>query len=288
MHRLILGCGYLGRRVAAAWAASGDQVSAVTRSVEHAEILSGMGLEPIVADVTRPQTLRKLPEADTVLHAVGFDRQAGPSRRDVYVQGFRNVLTAIPGRCSQLIHISSTGVYGQHNGEEITEDSPAESDHDSGNICRDAERLAMNFSGSTGTPVTVLRLSGIYGPGRLLSRMEAIHAGLKLPGPADAWLNLIHVDDAVTAVLKTAGHPEAESLYLVSDDRPVQRTDYYNILAELLDAPAPDFDSTSVARHIRGIGKRCRNQRMKNHLGVKLQFPTIQTGLPQALGCLSN
>ena len=283
MHRLILGCGYLGRRVAAAWAACGDDVSAVTRSPENAEALAAMGLTPIVADVTRAPTLQKLPEADTVLHAVGFDRKAEPSKRDVYVQGLHNVLTAVEGRCRQLIHISSTGVYGQHNGEEITEESPAEADHDSGLICRDAERLARNFSESTAASTTVLRLSGIYGPDRLLSRIEAIHAGLKLPGPADAWLNLIHVDDAVDAVLKTAGSSEADPLYVVSDNQPVRRAEYYGILAELLEAPPPKFDPTAVARHTRGIGKRCRNQLIKDRLGLSLQFPSIQTGLPQAL-----
>jgi len=288
MHRLILGCGYLGRRVAAAWAASGDQVSAVTRTAENAEILSGMGLIPIVADITRPRTLRHLPEADTVLHAVGFDRQAGPSRQEVYVQGFGHVLTAVSGRCSQLIHISSTGVYGQHSGEEVCENSPAEADHERGMICRDAEQLTMDFAQSTRIPATILRLSGIYGPDRLLSRIKAVHAGLKLPGPADAWLNLIHVDDAVTAVLNTAAHPEADPLYLVSDDSPVRRADYYGTLAKLLNAPAPEFSADCAGRQTRGIGKRCRNQRMKNHLGVNLQFPSIRTGLAQAVTCLPN
>lgn len=284
MRRLIFGCGYLGRRVAAAWLKNGDEVSALTRSQETVRKLRESGIEPIVGDVTNPGTLTELPLVETVLHAVGFDRKAGPKKRDVYVDGLRNVLTAIEGRCRRLIHISSTSVYGQCDGEVIDETSPAEADHESGVICRDAEQLVAGFSTTTGTSATILRLSGIYGPGRLLSRVEAIREGLKLPGPADSWLNLIHVEDASRVVL-AAGIDEADlsPLYLVSDDQPIRRREYYESLARLANGPAPEFDPQATARHTRGLGKRCRNEKMKTELGVTLQFPSIETGLPDAL-----
>ena len=284
MRRLIFGCGYLGRRAAMTWLANGDEVFALTRSAENATNLSAVGIEPVVGDVTQPETLASLPDVDTILYSVGFDRNAGPTKREVYVDGPRHALSAIKGRCGRLLHISSTSVYGQHDGEEIDESSPAEASHESGVICREAEQLVTEFSRSTGTQTTILRLSGIYGPGRLLSRVEAIREGLKLPGPADSWLNLIHVDDAVSVVVKAASAPDLAPLYLVSDDEPIRRRDYYEALARLTDSPAPQFDPDAVARHTRGLGKRCRNDFLKEQLmKVTLKFPTITIGLPHAL-----
>ncbi len=285
MRRLIFGCGYLGRRVAAAWQTTGDEVFALTRSEDNAQVLAESGIEPILGDVTNPGSLADHPQVDTVLHSVGFDRTAGPTKREVYVDGLRNVLTAIDGRCERLIHISSTSVYGQCDGEEIDEASPAEAEHESGVVCREAEQFVSDFAETKGTSTTILRLSGIYGPGRLLSRVDAIREGLKLPGPADSWLNLIHVDDAAQVVLAAASQDgtSLSPLYLVSDDEPIRRREYYEALARLVDGPAPEFDPQATARHTRGLGKRCRNEKMNMELGVSLQFPSIETGLPNAL-----
>src|SRR5690606_32277786 len=83
--RLILGCGYLGRRVARLWREQGDRVYALTRSAENAEAFRAEGLEPIVGDILQPESLKALPDCDTLLYAVGFDRTAGRTQRDVSV-----------------------------------------------------------------------------------------------------------------------------------------------------------------------------------------------------------
>ena len=87
---LIVGCGYLGRRVARRWLAAGRRVAALTRG--NADALAALGIEPIIGDVLDPDSLCHLPDAGTVLYAVGLDRTAGRSMRDVYVSGLANVL----------------------------------------------------------------------------------------------------------------------------------------------------------------------------------------------------
>src|SRR5262249_34258449 len=119
MTHLIVGCGYLGQRVAALWREQGKRVSALTRS--RTGELRALGIEPIVGDVLRPQTLTALPSAEMVLYAVGFDRTAGASFRDVYVRGLGNVLAALPGQLRRFLYVSSTSVYGHNAGEEIHE-----------------------------------------------------------------------------------------------------------------------------------------------------------------------
>lgn len=285
MRRLIIGCGYLGRRVAARWIASGDEVFALTRSEQNAEALRELGVSPVVGDVTDAASLESLPACDTVLHAVGFDRSASATKREVYVDGLSNVVARMAGRCGRFIHISSTSVYGQQAGEWIDEESPAESKTESGEICIAAERLVLDrFSNrETNGQGTVLRLSGIYGPDRLLSRIDALKNAQPLPGPEDGWLNLIHVGDAAETVVTCAEAKSLESVYLVSDDRPIPRGEYYRLLARLVGAPEPIFDEQAVARHSRGINKRCRNRRLREELGVRLLYPNIESGLSHAV-----
>ena len=108
MAKLIVGCGYLGERVAERWREGGHSVYVMTRSEKRAAALRDLGYTPIVADVTRAETLKQLPAADTVLFAVGFDRSAGNSIHDVYVDGLSNVLTALPSAPGRLSYISTT------------------------------------------------------------------------------------------------------------------------------------------------------------------------------------
>ena len=285
MRRLIIGCGFLGRRVAVRWVERGDNVFALTRSEQNAAALRDLGVTPVLGDVTDAASLQSLPECDTVLHAVGFDRSASPSKREVYVDGLSNVLNRVAERCDRFIHISSTSVYGQQAGEWVDENSPAASETESGEICLAAERLVLDrFSDdATSGQGTVLRLSGIYGPDRLLSRIDALKNAQPLPGPEEGWLNLIHVDDAAEVVVACAETGNLTSVYLVIDDRPILRGEYYRLLAKLVDAPKPIFDPYSVARHSRGINKRCRNRRLREELGVSLSYPDIETGLAHAV-----
>jgi len=198
MFKLIFGCGYLGSRVAAQWLAAGEQVASVTRSEERVGELQRQGLWPIVADVTRPETLGQLPAAETVLFAVGFDRQSGKSRQEVYVDGLHAVLDALPAETGRVIFISSTGVYGQLGGGWVDEESPCRPVREAGRAMLAAEQvLAAHPLGRRGV---VLRLAGLYGPGRLLRAADLL-AGRPLSVPAGNWLNLIHVDDAAAAVL---------------------------------------------------------------------------------------
>lgn len=291
MSKLVVGCGYLGRRVAAAWLQAGHEVVALTRSTANAQELSRLGVCPVVGDICEPATLAKLPDAETVLFAVGFDRTAGRSQHEVYVDGLRNVLNHIASRCERFLYISSSSVYGQSAGEWVDEASPCEPIQPGGKCCLAAEALVREFFPSTNQITTsrpfanVLRLSGIYGPGRLLSRIESLRAGEPLSGQGEAWLNLIHVDDAVSAVLACEQRGRLGETYLITDDQPIRRDEYYRQLARLVAAPPPVFaDNQPAKRGSGGLNKRCSNRKVRAELGLALTYPTITAGLPHALG----
>jgi nucleoside-diphosphate-sugar epimerase len=292
MRRLIVGCGYLGKRVAARWLAGGDSVFALTRSPENAAGLQAQGISPVLGDVMRPETLAALPEVDTVLWAVGWDRSSGISQRDVYVNGLRNLLHQVTRRASRLIYISSTSVYGQTDGEWIDETSATNPSQPNGQACLEAENSLEPWRPGGGeSPVaTILRLSGIYGPGRLLSKAATLRNSEPLAGNPDAWLNLIHVEDAAEAVVTCAAHDIPSPLFLISDNEPVPRRVYYSALAELVGAPPPRFaeddasqaSSTGGTRTV-GMNKRCRNTFARRLLQWTPRYPTYREGLAQAV-----
>ncbi len=292
MHKLIVGCGYLGRRVAAAWLQAGHSVTALTRSANNAVELSRLGITPVIGDVCDPKSLAALPVVQSVLFAVGYDRSSGHTQRDVYVEGLRHVLDQVAGRCERLIYISSSSVYGQSLGEWVDESSPCEPVQSGGQCCLAAEELIratfpiLADTAAAARPLAnVLRLSGIYGPGRLLARVESLRAGEPLAGRGDAWLNLIHVDDAVGAVLACERQGQPGETYLVTDDRPLRRDEYYSQLARWVVAPPPMFlDDQPAKRGSGGLNKRCSNGKARAQLGLTLRFPSFIAGLPHALG----
>ncbi|WP_339612538.1 SDR family oxidoreductase [uncultured Rubinisphaera sp.] len=280
-NRLIIGCGYLGSRAARAWQEQGLSVAVTTRSEERAEEFANQGLQPIVCNVLDPSSLQGLPDADVALHAVGLDRQAGDSMRAVYVEGLRDVLTELEQRIGRMVYISSTSVYGQTDGSAVDEESVCEPARENGQICLEAEQLVLNAK----CQGTVLRLAGIYGPDRLLARMKERQQAEPIAGNPEAWLNLIHVEDAVQAVLAASVNDLSHQKYLIVDDEPITRRTYYTRLAELLEAPPPVFIADKPdPKGDRGLNKRCQNQWMHAELIPSLKYPTIREGLWQAIG----
>lgn len=278
MSHLIVGCGYLGRRVASRWLEQGQHVVALTRG--RSDELRGAGIEPIVGDVLDPASLLRLPRASTLLYAVGLDRSSGKSFRDVCIGGLSNVLDHVP-MPERFIYISSTSVYGQSNGEEVDETSSAEPVEENGAIIREAERMLERRAPGA----VVLRFAGIYGPGRIIRR-AAIEKGEPLIGNADKWLNLIHVEDGARAILAAEQNGKAGETYLVADGQPVQRRDFYTFMAEWLAAPPARFEPLPEGMpsppHERG-NRRISNRRMIEELGVELKFADYRSGLRAAI-----
>lgn len=280
VDRLIVGCGYLGLRVATHWLKQGLNVAVTTRSKEKATHFHKLGLKPIVCDVLEQSTLKQLPESEIILHAVAVDRASGQSMRSVYLEGLQNLLATFEKRCDRYFYISSTSVYGQVAGEEVTEQSLCEPTRKNGQICIEAENLVQ----ASKIDSLIFRLAGIYGPDRLIARRNQAKQALPVPGNPDAWLNLIHVDDCVAAIAAASERNLRNETILVCDDRPVRRREYYSLLAELMHAPRPQFDNElKDPKGERGMGKRCNSTRLHELLLDNLQYPTIAQGLPDAL-----
>lgn len=277
MSNLIVGCGYLGLRVAELWRRQGQAVLGTTRQPTCPVEFARLGIEPVVCDVVQPD-MPLLPAVDTVLYAVGFDRRAGQTMRQVYVEGLANVLAHLP-RPRRFIYISSSSVYGQRDGSWVDETSPTEPEEESGQIVLDAERILREHLHEA----LVLRFAGIYGPGRLL-RQKTVEAGEPIVGDADKWLNLVHVEDGARAVLYMQAVAEPGSTFNVSDGQPVRRRDFYMELARVLGAPSPRFvappNDQPMPPHEKS-NRRVANRRLME-LGFDFVYPSYRHGLAKS------
>ncbi|MGI9458065.1 MAG: SDR family oxidoreductase [Aeoliella sp.] len=286
MKTLIFGCGYLGSRVAHLWRQTGDDVAAVTRSEKRAAEFTDNGWRATVADISNPASLVSLPEVDTVLIAVGYDRSSDQSIEKVYAGGARNVLAALSGSVRRLIYISSTGVYGDAAGAWIDEQTLPEPDRAGGAASLAAEEAirASNFADRS----VILRLAGIYGPDRL-PYLEQLKAGEPIEAQQSGHLNLIHVDDAARIVHRVAApnfNVDLPLTYCVSDGNPVVRAEFYQEVARRLGAPPPRFvqppsDSPRAARAV--SDKLVSNRRLLEELPIELRYPSYREGLADVL-----
>jgi nucleoside-diphosphate-sugar epimerase len=287
MTTLIIGCGYLGQRLGAALCQEGERVYGTVRSLGRAAAIAGLGIEPVIADVLVPDSLCRLPVAERVFYCVGFDRAAGSPLRTVYVDGLQNVLDKLSRSVTRFVYASSTGVYGQGDGEWVDETSPTCPQHESGKVCLEAEERVHVWAKTRdrSARAIVLRFAGLYGAGRVVRR-SILERGEPIPGDPDKFLNLIHINDAAQAASAAQAATRPESIYLIGDDRPVSRKEYYTRMATLLGAPEPQFEppepgSPEEARD--ATNKRVNNNRMKSGLGVALIYPDITTGLAASL-----
>jgi nucleoside-diphosphate-sugar epimerase len=194
--------------------------------------------------------------------------------REVYVEGLRQVLQAMPAP-ARLVYVSSTGVYGQTTGEEVDEDATTEPLEESGQVVLEAERLLRRYR----PDAIVLRFAGIYGPNRLL-RAAALRAGTPLAIDPEKWLNLIHVEDGAQAAIRAEENGAPGSVFNVSDDRPVRRREFYTRLAEVLGTPAPHFVPWEESAAHDRANRRIVNARLRRQLGVQLRYPSFLEGLP--------
>lgn len=296
--RILIGCGYLGSRIAKLWRTAGVDVIATSRGEKSTHELLSSGAFPARADVTKPDTLTWLPAAsalsggtmESLVYAVGYDRHSDPSIHEVYAEGLRNVLAALPRSVERVIYISTTGVYGPADGDWVDETTSTNPQREGGKASLAAEQVLASHP--IGSRSIILRLAGIYGPGRV-PYIDKLRAGEPLAVPSQGWLNLIHVDDAALVVVAidqwAAANPvtQGPALFCVSDGHPVPRAEYYREVARRIRAAEPEFvepAANSPAAERARSDKRISNRQLISTIPLTLQYPDYRAGLAAILG----
>ena len=268
MRILIAGCGDVGTQAALQLAAEGHEVFGLRRDPG---VLPGP-IRPVAGDLTADQGLRELPTGiDAVVHAATAGRRDEAAYAAVYRDGLARLLdhvTARDGTAPRVVFLSSTTVYGDAGGAWVDETTPVEPGSATGELIAEAEQLLL------GAPVdgVVLRLAGIYGPGRT-RQIEQVRAGEVVRPDPPVHGNRIHRDDAARALVHLLTLDAVEPIYLGVDHAPVDRGEVVAWLALELGLPEPP----SGPAPSRGGDKRCRNDRLVAS-GFVFRYPTYVEG----------
>jgi nucleoside-diphosphate-sugar epimerase len=271
---LIAGCGDLGERVAHLLLGQGDEVFALRRHPQG----SDDGVRWLAADLTRPETLAVLPaDIQRLVYLPAPNAREPEAYRAVYQDGLRNVLGALDGTSlKRVLFVSSSGVYGEHGDEWVDETTPPAPQGFSGQILWDAEQWLSNQP----IEAVVLRLAGLYGPGRL-QLIDRLRAGqMRAPRGRPHWANRMHIEDAAAAIVHLLGLRDPQKVYVGVDDAPLPLDVLYDHLAALIGAP-PVADGPAPA----GIGSKRLSNALLRASGFQLRWPDSRAGYA---ACLRN
>lgn len=285
MRVLIAGCGYVGLPLGAALSAAGHEVFGLRRSARATEELEAAGIVPLRGDLTDPTTLSALPSPfDWVVNCAASGGGSGEDYQRLYVQGNANLAARLAARPpSRFIYTSSTGVYGQEDGAAVDETSATTPASATGRTLVEAESALHELHRQRGLPVIVLRLAGIYGPGRGYWIRQFLAGAARVEGEGQRVLNMIHREDVVGAVLHALEHAAAGETYNVVDDEPVAQIELFRWLAARLDRPMPPpTDAGGAPTKRAGTSKRVSNRKLRQ-LGWQLRFPTFREGMAALL-----
>lgn len=255
----------------------GQKCIALTLSGNSSETLTA---ENIRCDISNPAELEKLsltlPQPRAIVHCASSNRGGPDAYRKVYLRGVENLVKHFPH--SPLFFTSSTSVYAQNDGSRVDEDCPAEPERESSQILREAEDITLAHQG------TVLRLSGIYGPGRSFYLRSLLDHSARLePADKPRYLNQIHRDDAAAAIDHLIQQPSpvvSGQIYNVTDDHSPTQRECYQSLAAFLHRPSPPENLS--------VNKSKRSRKHRRISNKKLGGTGWQTIYPSLLDALKN
>lgn len=245
---LVIGAGYLGEEIlrtfrAAGWEALGASLS------------GGDGL--LACDVGDADSVAALPEADAVVHCAASGRGGEDAYRRVYLEGCRNLVRRFPR--AKLVFTSSSSVYGQSEGELVTEESYAEPDRETGKILREAEGVVLDAGG------VVARLAGIYGPERSVLLRKFLSGEAVIEEDGRRFINQIHRDDAARAILHLVNRqpfPGGE-IFNVADSVTMSQLEVYQGLADIFEKDLPPSGPRDLNRKRGWTHKRVCNAKLR-------------------------
>lgn len=281
MRVLIVGCGYVGLPLGAELARQGHEVFGLRRSTVADDRLKTAGIGPLHADITQPETLASLPKNfDWVVNCTAPGGGTVEDYPRTYLQGTRNLLGWFAASLRKFVHTSSTGVYGQDDGSLVTETSPTEPASETGRVLVETEQALLDAARARAFPAIILRVAGIYGPGRGYCLQSLRRGEARIEGDGRRFVNMIHRDDVVGAILAALERGQPAEVCNVSDDESVRLVDLYRWLAAELKLPMPPFVAADAeGRRRRGAtNKRVSNHHLRTHLGHVLKFPTFREG----------
>jgi nucleoside-diphosphate-sugar epimerase len=282
MRVLIVGCGYVGLPLGAELVRQGHEVFGLRRTAAAETQLLAAGIRPLAGDVTKPETLVALPAAfDWVANCVASGGGDAANYRQTYLQGTANLLAWLaPHPPKKFLYTSSTGVYGQTDGSIIKESSPTEPAAETSQVLVETEKLLLSAHAAHRLPAVILRVAGIYGPGRGYAFKQFLKNEARLEGDGSRVMNMIHRDDLIGCIIAALKSGRPGEIYNAVDDEPVTQASFYRWLAGSLGKyPPPSVPEDPGALRKRGAtNKRVSNRKLKMEIAWPFIYPNFRIG----------
>ena len=277
---LSIGHGYSAQALGARLIPQGWQITGTSRDPENLDAITAQGATALLwpgDDISKALT-----SATHLLISVAPNADGDP-----VLNALRAEITAIAPQLKWVGYLSTIGVYGNHDGAWVDEDTALTPATKRGQLRMIAEAAWQAFAADTGLPLHIFRLAGIYGPGR--GPFAKVRNGTARRIIKENQLfSRIHVQDIATTLMASIKQPNSGGIYNVCDDNPAPPQDVIAYAAELLGLPVPPAEDyataemTPMARSFYAESKSVRNNRIKSELGITLRYPTYRDGL-QAL-----
>jgi len=284
---LIVGCGYVGLPLGRELVRRGHTVFGLRRGAP--DRLRAAGLTPLTADITQPATLAKLPrDFDWVINCAASGGGSAEDYRQLYLAGNRQLMAWLAGGPIQkFVFTSSTSVYGQTDGSVVTETSPARPAAATARVLVAAENLLL-AAGREKFPAVILRVAGIYGPGRGHAFKQFLAGAARLEDGGARFLNQIHRDDVAGAILTALERGIPGEIYNAADHEPVTQRQFFEWLAARLGRPLPPAAAGSHKIHgQRGLtSKRVSSLKLRTELRYKFRYPDFRAGYAAELAAI--
>jgi nucleoside-diphosphate-sugar epimerase len=278
---VILGCGYVGLAAAVELKARGCEVVGVRRGEEGRAEVESAGIRFAAADVADPAALASLPGPfDWIVNTVSSSRGGLNAYRCAFESGSRAILAwAATMAVKKLVFTSSTSVYGQTDGSIVDESSPAAPDSEGGRVLRSAEEMLLASARAGCVPAIVLRLAGIYGPGRGHLFQQFLAGTARIEGDGRRWINMIHRDDAAGAIIAALLRGAPGEIYNVTDNEPAPQGEFLRDIARRTGRAAPPVGPPpdAASRKRPPTHKRVSNAKLRM-LGWEPLYPSWREG----------
>ena len=279
MKCLIVGCGYVGLPLGAELVRLGHEVFGLRRNASAGPDLKSAGIQPLFADVTVPETLAGLPrDFDWVVHCVAAGGDAA-NYRQTYLEGTRHLIEWLAPP-KKFVYTGSTSVYGQTDGSAVKESSPAEPQAETAKVLVETEKLLLESFRTSKFPAVILRLAGIYGPGRGHWFKQFLKNEARVEGDGSRFANMIHREDVVGCILAALKAGRPGEVYNAVDDEPVSLKNFFEWLGATVGKyPPPSVPENPDENRRRGVtNKRVSNRKLKMELGYQFVYPNFRKG----------
>jgi nucleoside-diphosphate-sugar epimerase len=289
MRVLIIGCGYVGLPLGAALRRLGHEVFGLRRSAP--EPLQAAGLIPLIADLTRPESLAPLRRHyDWVVNCAASGGGSAEDYRRLYLEGNRHLIAWLASAPPQkFIYTSSTSVYGQNDGSVVTESSPVQPATPTAEVLVATEALLLAAARNQ-FPAAILRVAGIYGPGRGHAFQQFLRGEARLEGDGSRYLNMIHRDDVIGVILAALASARPGEIYNAVDNEPATQAEFFGWLAAEMQRPLPPrVDAMPEAARKRGLtNKRVSNAKLRAEWRHSFKFPHFRAGYAAEIARLAT